>query len=152
MDRNTLERREHSIGSAVDGQPTSVAQHIPPNKIQGKHSLYIMRISKRSDRLCTMHWMYLYGVVLRGFTDANFVFSPTTKTAALTNVLPASPKTLLDSDTMFTMVAEAKGEPHSTEEWTPTKHELLIMVSLSFISLMVALDATVLVTVLPVSC
>lgn len=36
------------------------------------------------------------------------------------------------------------------EEWKPQKNELLIMISLSFISLMVALDATILVTVLPV--
>jgi hypothetical protein len=37
------------------------------------------------------------------------------------------------------------------EIWTPTKKEWLIMLSLAFISLMVALDATILVTVLPVS-
>jgi uncharacterized protein YqhQ len=37
------------------------------------------------------------------------------------------------------------------EVWTPTKKEWLIMLSLAFISLMVALDATILVTVLPVS-
>lgn len=37
------------------------------------------------------------------------------------------------------------------QEWTPTKHEWLVMISLAFISLMVALDATILVTVLPVS-
>jgi hypothetical protein len=36
-------------------------------------------------------------------------------------------------------------------EWKPQRRELLIMISLSFISLMVALDATILVTVLPVS-
>ncbi|KAL5115176.1 hypothetical protein ACEQ8H_006930 [Pleosporales sp. CAS-2024a] len=36
------------------------------------------------------------------------------------------------------------------EIWTPTRNEWLIMISLAFISLMVALDATILVTVLPV--
>jgi hypothetical protein len=48
---------------------------------------------------------------------------------------------------------EAKGgEPALVAEaWTPTKNEWLIMISLAFISLMVALDATILVTVLPVS-
>jgi hypothetical protein len=46
---------------------------------------------------------------------------------------------------------EAKADTLVTEEWKPSKKELLIMVSLSFISLMVALDATILVTVLPVS-
>ncbi|ORY14390.1 major facilitator superfamily-domain-containing protein [Clohesyomyces aquaticus] len=35
------------------------------------------------------------------------------------------------------------------KEWSPTKPEWLIMISLSCISLMVALDATILVTVLP---
>lgn len=37
------------------------------------------------------------------------------------------------------------------EEWKPEKREWIIMISLSIISLMVALDATILVTVLPVS-
>jgi hypothetical protein len=48
---------------------------------------------------------------------------------------------------------EAKGEDSAPamETWTPTKNEWLIMISLAFISLMVALDATILVTVLPVS-
>lgn len=45
---------------------------------------------------------------------------------------------------------EAKGEAVALSEWKPTKNEWLVMISLSFISLMVALDATVLVTVLPV--
>ncbi|CAN9388439.1 unnamed protein product [Alternaria alternata] len=45
---------------------------------------------------------------------------------------------------------EAKGEMQTPDMWKPQKKELLIMVSLSFISLMVALDATILVTVLPV--
>lgn len=45
---------------------------------------------------------------------------------------------------------EAKAEVAAVVEWKPTKNELLVMISLSFISLMVALDATVLVTVLPV--
>ncbi|KAJ4339299.1 hypothetical protein N0V95_007822 [Ascochyta clinopodiicola] len=45
---------------------------------------------------------------------------------------------------------EAKAEAVAPSDWKPTKNELLVMISLSFISLMVALDATVLVTVLPV--
>lgn len=45
---------------------------------------------------------------------------------------------------------EDKAEAAAPAEWKPTKNELLVMVSLSFISLMVALDATILVTVLPV--
>jgi EmrB/QacA subfamily drug resistance transporter len=44
---------------------------------------------------------------------------------------------------------EAKGEVAASSEWKPTRNELFVMISLSFISLMVALDATVLVTVLP---
>lgn len=37
------------------------------------------------------------------------------------------------------------------EEWKPHKKEWFIMISMSVIALMVALDATILVTVLPVS-
>ncbi|KAF2035075.1 MFS general substrate transporter [Setomelanomma holmii] len=46
---------------------------------------------------------------------------------------------------------EAKDEEITLSEgvWTPTKNEWLIMISLAFIALMVALDATILVTVLP---
>jgi len=39
----------------------------------------------------------------------------------------------------------------SQVEWKPQKQEYLVMLTLSIISLMVALDATILVTVLPVS-
>lgn len=39
----------------------------------------------------------------------------------------------------------------AVEEWKPQKKEWFIMISLSIISFMVALDATILVTVLPVS-
>jgi hypothetical protein len=46
---------------------------------------------------------------------------------------------------------EAQGEIQAPDLWKPQKKELVIMISLSFISLMVALDATILVTVLPVS-
>jgi hypothetical protein len=48
---------------------------------------------------------------------------------------------------------EAKGEDTTSmlDTWTPNKNEWLIMISLAFISLMVALDASILVTVLPVS-
>ena len=45
---------------------------------------------------------------------------------------------------------EANEKEFVPTEWKPQKKELLIMISLSFISLMVALDATILVTVLPV--
>ncbi|KAF1843499.1 MFS general substrate transporter [Cucurbitaria berberidis CBS 394.84] len=52
---------------------------------------------------------------------------------------------------MINIEVEAKSEAESTvtEVWKPNRKELLIMVSLSFISMMVALDATILVTVLP---
>jgi len=49
---------------------------------------------------------------------------------------------------------DLEGQSEKTEpsqEWTPTKKEWLVMTSLAFISLMVSLDATILVTVLPVS-
>lgn len=38
----------------------------------------------------------------------------------------------------------------AAEEWKPQKQERFIMYSLSFLSLMVALDSTILVTALPV--
>jgi len=42
-------------------------------------------------------------------------------------------------------------KPETEVEWKPTKAEWFIMASLAVISLMVALDATILVAVLPVS-
>jgi hypothetical protein len=45
---------------------------------------------------------------------------------------------------------ETKGEETTAVPWKPKKAEWLIMLSLAFISFMVALDATILVTVLPV--
>ena len=41
-------------------------------------------------------------------------------------------------------------EPEKREEWKPRKAEYLVMITISMISLMVALDATILVPVLPV--
>jgi hypothetical protein len=38
----------------------------------------------------------------------------------------------------------------STEEWKPQKGEWLIMITLALISLMAALDATILVPIIPV--
>jgi hypothetical protein len=73
------------------------------------------------------------------------------KPAALYTGRPTSANSLSTSDSMTQVDIEAKREAGVPEEWKPQKKELLIMVSLSFISLMVALDATVLVTVLPVS-
>ena len=57
---------------------------------------------------------------------------------------------LLYSEETLVSDIEAKVNSVVIDEWKPTRQELLIMISLSFISLMVALDATILVTVLPV--
>jgi hypothetical protein len=46
---------------------------------------------------------------------------------------------------------KVKDEAGVHEEWKPHSKELLIMGSLAFVSLVVALDASILVTVLPVS-
>jgi hypothetical protein len=46
---------------------------------------------------------------------------------------------------------DVKSAKSSQVEWKPQKQEYLVMLTLSIISLMVALDATILVTVLPVS-
>ncbi|KAF2124990.1 MFS general substrate transporter [Dothidotthia symphoricarpi CBS 119687] len=52
-------------------------------------------------------------------------------------------------ETPTTSDIEVKGEEKAPDDWKPEKKEWLIMLSLTFISLMVALDATILVTVLP---
>jgi hypothetical protein len=76
----------------------------------------------------------------------------------LPSTLPATPQTprrkrpvssYLSFSSTMDFDLEAKAEAAVPTEWKPTRNELLVMVSLSFISLMVALDATVLVTVLP---
>jgi len=59
-------------------------------------------------------------------------------------------ETKLEFDTKSDSDVESKADVETIQEWKPQKKELLIMISLSFISLMVALDATILVTVLPV--
>lgn len=64
-------------------------------------------------------------------------------------VLPVASRDITTASSMFTDV-EAIGDKAPPEEWKPHKKEWLIMISLAMISLMVALDATVLVTVLPV--
>lgn len=60
-------------------------------------------------------------------------------------------ETKLEFDIKSDFDVESKAEVETLQEWKPQKKELLIMISLSFISLMVALDATILVAVLPVS-
>ncbi len=74
--------------------------------------------------------------------------------------LPANPSTNpqykrpvsshLSLNSSMNLDLEAKAKPSPPPEWKPSRNELLVMVSLSFISLIVALDATILVTVLPV--
>lgn len=44
-----------------------------------------------------------------------------------------------------------KGKTPEAEDWKPGPKEYALMITLSIISLMVALDATILVPVLPVS-
>jgi hypothetical protein len=73
----------------------------------------------------------------------------------LTTISNSRPASSLSPElpTTTSIDLEAKGEEPALviQMWTPTKNEWLIMISLAFISLMVALDATILVTVLPVS-
>lgn len=51
----------------------------------------------------------------------------------------------------FSVVEVEKAAPRPAPEWKPNKQEWTIMVTIAVVSLMVALDATVLVPVLPVS-
>lgn len=64
---------------------------------------------------------------------------------------PVSAHSLWMTDNMSLENFGRRGETQMPDVWKPQKKELVIMISLSFISLMVALDATILVTVLPVS-
>jgi hypothetical protein len=75
-------------------------------------------------------------------------FKEATDSAVRLVTLEGMPKANIDSD-----VESSKGDQAASmpETWAPTKNEWLIMISLAFISLMVALDASILVTVLPVS-
>jgi hypothetical protein len=77
--------------------------------------------------------------------------SSSPKPASTSSSRAVSVKAVQQSSTEIDV--EAKGEETIlvVEIWEPTKNEWLIMISLAFISLMVALDATILVTVLPVS-
>lgn len=75
--------------------------------------------------------------------------SPAASSIAPRRKRPVSSYLSLGSSMDFDL--EAKAEIAAPSEWKPSRNELLVMISLSFISLMVALDATVLVTVLPVS-
>ncbi|KAI4959464.1 hypothetical protein J4E86_003186 [Alternaria arbusti] len=63
---------------------------------------------------------------------------------------PVSAHSLWMTDNMSLENFGRRGETQMPDVWKPQKKELVIMISLSFISLMVALDATILVTVLPV--
>jgi hypothetical protein len=76
----------------------------------------------------------------------------------LPSSLPTTPRTprckrpvssYLSFTSTMDLDLEAKAEAAEPTEWKHSRKELLVMISLSFISLMVALDATVLVTVLP---
>jgi hypothetical protein len=58
---------------------------------------------------------------------------------------------LSDASMDIDMEAEGGKEASNYDDWKPTHREWAIMISLAFISTMVALDATILVTVLPVS-
>jgi hypothetical protein len=62
--------------------------------------------------------------------------------------MPDTPKTTYSASSSSTDLEKAVTQP--VEDWKPEKKEWFIMISLSIISFMVALDATILVTVLPV--
>jgi hypothetical protein len=78
-------------------------------------------------------------------TLADFTFTPS-KTQTVT---VSEKSTSLNGDNQKDIEA---GETEDTlPQWKPQKSEWLIMITLSLMSLMVALDATILVSVLPVS-
>ncbi len=56
----------------------------------------------------------------------------------------------VETGTISDINLDDRDQEKVVHEWKPTKKELFIMMSLSFISLMVALDTAILVTVLPV--
>jgi predicted MFS family arabinose efflux permease len=53
------------------------------------------------------------------------------------------------SKNIFTPGAMEASTPEALAQWKPQKQEYLVMLTIAFISLMVALDATILVSVLP---
>lgn len=61
---------------------------------------------------------------------------------------PEQPIETVSTDT--TELESDQGAEPKQEEWKPQKQELLVMLTLSIISLMVALDATIIVTSLSV--
>ncbi|OWY57806.1 hypothetical protein AA0120_g1128 [Alternaria tenuissima] len=92
-----------------------------------------------------------FGYSPTGFTrDVDGGSDSLEKPTFLYNTRSVPGNTFLVAGNMSESNIEAKGEMQTPDMWKPQKRELLIMVSLSFISLMVALDATILVTVLPV--
>jgi MFS family permease len=74
---------------------------------------------------------------------------PSLKRETIIAVSPIAEPTLQQPHVDFDVEAKGEEETPIPETWTPTKNEWLIMISLAFISLMVALDASILVTVLP---
>ncbi|KZM24873.1 transmembrane transport [Ascochyta rabiei] len=78
-----------------------------------------------------------------------FAHSPVTSSTPTRPQAKRPVSSCLSSGSSMGSDIEAKAEAIAPSDWKPTKNELLVMISLSFISLMVALDATVLVTVLP---
>jgi MFS family permease len=73
------------------------------------------------------------------------------KQATAVTIRPVTPEDIQKPNVIVDVEARGEEKASIQEEWKPTKNEWLIMISLAFISLMVALDATILVTVLPVS-
>jgi hypothetical protein len=73
------------------------------------------------------------------------------KPVALSTTHPVYAHSLLVTSIITEEDLGTRGATYGADVWKPQKKELIVMISLSFISLMVALDATILVTVLPVS-
>lgn len=119
---------------SADTRGTNVSQYSPAN--------HILRASD-----CTI---CLYTDPRSAVVHGRPAFS-NSHTARTPRNMSAHPSFDTDARTGTDVDVEANEKETLLAEWKPQKKELLIMISLSFISLMVSLDATILVTVLPVS-
>lgn len=74
--------------------------------------------------------------------DLSLIFPPSPKNMEPT---PQAPQPCYD-----TTGSDVEAAQEKVEEWKPRREEYMVMLTMSVCSLMVALDATILVTVLPV--
>lgn len=130
-------RQEHQRCATVTSMPVSLCLDLPALAVDNASLYSVERPATPSAR-----------EALAAHPVSSALSSATEPTS--TRFESKRPASYLSLGSSMGSDIEAKAEAAAPIEWKPTKKELLVMISLSFISLMVALDATILVTVLPV--